>query len=63
MPKKMIKPDSDIVLAVHKVQYELKGVIPCKHVYGHQGTRKKREAAAEAKNEGLQIKYEAEVAH
>ena len=59
----MIKPEADIILAIHKVKKNLKRLLPCKHVYAHQDTRKRAEKQEKKVKPGMQLDCEAEVEH
>ena len=57
----MIKPEADIILAIHKVKKDLKRLLPCKHVYAHQDTRKMMETAEKKTKPRMQLDCKAEV--
>ena len=62
-PKKMTKPEADIILAIHKVKKELKGLLPCRHVHAHQDTRRRMEATKKKTKPEVQLERKAEVDH
>ena len=48
-PADMLKPDADIIMAIHHVRAQLSTTtIVCRHVYGHQDTRKRPKNETEA---------------
>ena len=59
----MIKPEADIILAIHRVKKDLGGLLPCKHVYAHQDTRKRVEASKKMPKPGVQLECKVKVAH
>ena len=39
-PKDMIKPEADLIMAIHNLKKDMPKVLKCRHVYAHQDSRK-----------------------
>ena len=53
-PRGMLLPDADVILAIHHLKSRLPFLVNCRHVYGHQDTRKKK-ADKKEKTTGMVI--------
>jgi len=54
-PRGMLLPDTDVILAIHYLKFRLPFLVNCRHVYGHQESRNRKDNKNESQPTGMVI--------